>query len=350
MRAYNFCAGPATIPLPVLQQVKEELLEWKDVGASAMEISHRGEDFVQKILMPAQEKFRKLLNIPDNYEVLFISQGTSHQFAMVPLNLLGREGRTTAGYWDTGHWSKRAINEARRYAEINVSPLDNLQINSEAAYFHYTSNETINGIQIHEVPDAGQVPLVTDMASEILSRPLDINRFGIIYAGAQKNIGPSGLTVVIIRKDLIGHAKDFTPTLYNYKTYADSQSLYHTPNTFAIYMAGLVFEWLLKQGGVEAIEKINQAKANKLYSTIDESHFYYNNVPEKYRSHMNVIFYCPTPELDKLFHETAHQSGLINLRGHKVVGGLRASIYNAMPYEGVEALTSFMKDFEKRYG
>jgi phosphoserine aminotransferase len=353
VRAFNFCAGPATIPLPVMLKVKEELLEFDQCGASVIEISHRSEDFIQRILMPAQANFRELLKIPENYEVLFLSQGTSHQFAMVPMNLLGMNGRHKADYWETGHWSKRAINEAVRYGEINVLPFlpsEAPKVDPHAAYFHYTSNETINGIQVHDVPETGEVPLVVDMASEILSRRIDVSRFGLIYAGAQKNIGPSGLTIVIIRKDLIGHAKEFTPTLYNYKTHADSQSLYNTANTFAVYMAGLVFEWLLAQGGVEAIEKINIKKARKLYETIDSTDFYRNEIPVKYRSQMNVVFYCPTPELDKRFIAHAHQEGLIYLRGHKVVGGLRASIYNAMPYEGVEALAAFMKDFEKRYG
>jgi phosphoserine aminotransferase len=269
---------------------------------------------------------------------------------MVPLNLLDRKPNDTADYFHTGIWSGKALKEAQRYGNISVSTLEDLSVNSASAYVHYTPNETIEGIQFHTIPDVGNIPLVADMSSEILSKPLDINKFGLIYAGAQKNIGPSGLSIVIIREDLVGHAKAFTPTLYNYQTYVDSKSLYNTPNTFAIYLAGIAFEWLLKNGGVEEIAQHNSHKAKKLYDYIDSSNFYNNKVSQNYRSNMNVVFYTPNADLDKLFVEKATQTNLINLKGHNAIGGLRASIYNAMPQEGVDALIDFMKDFEKHYG
>jgi phosphoserine aminotransferase len=353
MRAYNFCSGPAMIPTEVLEQLKSELLDWQKLGTSAFEISHRSKEYMERILFPAEENFRKLLNIPKNYHVLFTSFGASHHFTMVPLNLLERNNKSnTACYIETGIWARKAIKEAVRYGNIKLAQYNNLSasLNSDLSYVHYTPNETIEGFQIHDTPETQNIPLVADMSSEILSRPLDINKFGLIYAGAQKNIGPSGLSLVIIRDDLAGHAKSHTPTLYNYQTYIDSQSLYHTPNTFAVYLAGLVFEWLLKNGGVEAIAKHNRNKANKIYDFLDNSSFYKNKVDKNYRSNMNVVFYTPSDELDKLFSEKAAEQNLINLKGHSVVGGLRASIYNAMPEQGVDALVNFMKDFETRYG
>ncbi len=348
-RAYNFCSGPAMIPTEVLERVKSEILDWNNIGASAFEISHRGKDYLEKVIEPAEHHFRQLLNIPKNYHVLFTSFGASHHFAMVPLNLLDRSKNNTACYIDSGIWSGKAIKEAQRYGNIILKKFEDFKSQSDYSYIHYTPNETIEGIQFHDIPKTGDVPLVADMSSEILSKPIDIKKFGLIYAGAQKNIAPAGLSLVIMRDDLVGFAKSFTPTLYNYKTYVDSQSLYHTPNTFGIYLAGLAFEWLLKQGGVEAITKINQRKAQKLYDYLDSTDFYKNSVDKKYRSVMNIVFYTPNAELDKLFVEESTKAHLINLKGHKAVGGLRASIYNAMPEAGVDALINFMKDFEKRY-
>lgn len=362
-RPYNFCAGPATIPEAVMKRAQKELLDWQGRGTSVMEISHRSPDFMKHVLTPARENLKKLLNIPDNYHVLFITAGTSHQFAMVPMNLLNLNPNNTADYFYTGTWSGKAINEAKKYGDIRIAlsteetgfkKMPNthtpFQVNKEAAFVHYTPNETIHGFQFHEIPETDSIPLVADMSSEILSRPLEVSRFGLIYAGTQKNIGPSGLTLVILREDLVGYAKKFTPTLYNYKTYIESDSLYHTPNTFAIYMAGCVFEWILAQGGLAAMEFINQRKAEMLYKTIDHSGFYMNKVDASNRSRMNVIFNLPSAELDAMFVQEAQQHQLLNLKGHKAIGGIRASIYNAMPLEGVMALVEFMKSFEKKYG
>jgi len=365
-RVYNFCAGPSTIAEAVLKRAQSELLDWRGHGTSVMEISHRGDIFIDDVLRPAEANLRKLLNISDDYEVLFISAGTSHQFSMVPLNLLERKKNQIADYFYTGIWSGKAIKEAQRYGEINIAlncedsqfshiPCSTTwQLHPDASYVHYTPNETIGGLEFHEIPNVGNgddnIPLVADMSSTILSRPIDVNRFGLIYAGAQKNIGPAGLTIVIVRKNLLGYAKSTTPNFYNYVTYAKQQSVANTPATFAIYLSGLVFEWLLDQGGLENIGKINSRKAQKLYAQIDNSGFYRNPININYRSWMNVIFYLPTPELDTLFAKEAHQAGLVNLKGHKAIGGIRASIYNAMPEAGVEALIGFMQDFEKQYG
>lgn len=348
MRAYNFCPGPAMIPTEVLEQLKAELLDWHNTGAAVFEISHRSKDFIENVLEPAEANLRQLLHIPKNYHVLFTSLGSSHHFAMAPLNLLDRHKNNTACYIDSGIWSRKAIKEAERYGNIQIAGVDS-SFNTDFSYIHYTPNETIEGFQLHDIPQAGEVPLIADMTSEILSKPIDIPRYGLIYAGAQKNIGPSGLSIAILRDDLVDFAKPFTPTLYNYKTYVDSQSLYHTPNTFGIYLANLSFEWLLKQGGVESIATVNQRKAQKLYDYIDSADFYKNTVDKRYRSIMNVVFYTPKPEWDAVFIEEATKHQLINLKGHKVVGGIRASIYNAMPEAGVDALIHFMKDFEKRH-
>ena len=338
------------IPTQVLEQLQSELLDWQKLGTSAFEISHRSKEYMERILEPAEANFRKLLHIPKNYHVLFTSFGASHHFAMVPLNLLERKNNNTAGYIQSGVWSKKAITEAQRYGNIKLYGFDETNYSTELSYLHYTPNETIAGFQIHAVPETKDIPLVADMSSEILSKPLEVNKYGLIYAGAQKNIGPSGLSIVIIRNDLVGQAKSSTPTLYNYQTYVDSKSLYHTPNTFGVYLAGLVFEWLLKNGGVEEMAKCNIRKANKLYDCIDSSLFYKNKVDKNYRSIMNVVFYTPTEELDALFVKKSAEHNLINLKGHSVVGGLRASIYNAMPEAGVDALVDFMKDFETHYG
>jgi phosphoserine aminotransferase len=361
-RAYNFCAGPAAMPEPVLKRAREELLNWQHCGASVMEISHRSPDFIEKILMPAENNLRRLMDIPDNYKVLFVSTGASHQFAMVPLNLLDLQPAQQADYFHTGVWSGKAIKEAQRYGSIHIAlsseknnftdidPPSKWTLNPHASYIHYTPNETVHGLAFQEIPQTGSVPLVADMSSMILSRKIDVNRFGLIYAGGQKNIGPSGLTIVIIREDLAGKAKSFTPALYNYQTYIEHHSLFNTPATFSIYLAGLCFEWLLSLGGVETIARINQRKAEKLYQMIDQTDFYHNPVNPAYRSEMNVIFYLASPELDTLFVKESTDAGLIFLKGHKLIGGIRASLYNAMPESGVEALIEFMKNFEKRYG
>lgn len=367
MRVYNFSAGPAAIPEAVLKRVQEELLDWQGRGTSVMEISHRSAEFMEKVLFTAEANLRKLMNIPENYKILFTSCGTSHHFSMIPLNLLDLKSHHQADYFYTGIWSGKAIKEAQRYGDINIavnseknnftdidSPQD-WKLNPKASYVHYTPNETVHGLEFQDTPKMidNTIPLVADMSSMILSREIDINQFGLIYAGAQKNIGPSGLSIVIIREDLLGFAKPFTPNLYNYKTYSDNQSLFNTPATFAIYMAGLCFEWLLGLGGVAEVEKINQAKSQKLYSYIDKTDFYTNPVNPKYRSHMNVIFYLPKSEddiLTKLFVEESTKTGLAYLRGHKAIGGIRASIYNAMPESGVDKLIEFMKVFEKKYG
>ncbi len=357
-RVCNFSAGPATLPEAVLQQAADEMLDWHGSGMSVMEMSHRGKEFTD-IITTAESDLRELMDIPDQYKVLFLQGGASLQFSMVPLNLT-RPGES-ADYINTGSWSKKAIAEAERYCSVNIagsSADDNftwiptqeqLQLNADAAYCHITTNNTIFGTEYHELPDTGEVPLVADMSSNILSRPIDVSRFGLIYAGAQKNIGPSGLTVVIVREDLIGSAREATPRMLDYKTHADAGSCYNTPPTYGIYMAGLVFKHLLKLGGLKAVENLNRRKAAKLYTAIDENEFYNSPVRRQDRSTMNVPFTLAKPELDKTFLEKAESKGLVNLKGHRSVGGMRASIYNAMPEEGIDALIEFMKEFSERY-
>ncbi len=354
-RVYNFSAGPAMLPEEVLQQAREELLDWRGSGMSVMEMSHRGKEFMS-IAAQAEASLRELMAIPDHYKVLFLQGGASSQFAMVPLNLLGGKGR--ADYVDTGSWSKKAISEARRYCEVNIAcateyrapSQDELQLDPDAAYLHYTPNETIAGVEFPYIPDAGEVPLVADMSSTILSRPLDVSRFGVIYAGAQKNIGPAGLTVVIVREDLLGEPRSGTPTMFSYRIHAENGSMYNTPPTYAWYLAGLVFDWIKRKGGLEAMARINRRKAEKLYAAIDGSDFYHNPVDRGSRSWMNVPFTLADPSLDDTFLAEAKKHGLVTLKGHRSVGGMRASIYNAMPEEGVDALVAFMAAFEKRYG
>ncbi len=356
-RVYNFSAGPAALPEAVLKQAQEELLDWHGTGMSVMEMSHRGKAFMS-IAQEAEADLRELMEIPDDYKVLFLQGGASTQFAMVPLNLMGRTGR--ADYINTGSWSKKAIAEGGRYGEVKViadtaadftvPDADSLEISPDAAYLHYTPNETIQGVEFPYVPESGEVPLVADMSSTILSRPVDVSRFGIIYAGAQKNVGPAGLTLVIVREDLIGHAPESCPAMLNYKIHADAGSMYNTPPTYAWYLAGLVFKWLKEQGGLEVMAVINERKAEALYAAIDESDFYHNPVDPECRSWMNVPFTLANPELDGLFLEEASKAGLETLKGHRSVGGMRASIYNAMPEEGVQALIDFMKEFERRHG
>jgi phosphoserine aminotransferase len=357
MRAFNFSPGPAVLPLPVLEQTQGELLDWHDSGMSVMEISHRGKAFTQ-VAEEAEADLRGLLSVPANYRVLFLQGGASAQFSLVPMNLAAPH--STVDYVNTGHWSHRAIEEAARYCTVHVAgdaggnytrvpPQSELRLSDDAAYAHYTPNETISGVEFGYIPETGRVPLVADMSSSILSRPIDVSRFGLIYAGAQKNIGPSGLTVVIVRDDLIGRARAETPRVFDYKAVADNQSMLNTPPTFAWYMAGLVFKWLKQTGGLAAAGERNRIKAQTLYAAIDASQFYRNPIAKDSRSWMNVTFTLKKPELDGAFLAAADDAGLHGLKGHRVLGGMRASIYNAMPLHGVEALIAFMREFERRH-
>ncbi len=358
-RVYNFSAGPAMLPVEVIEKAASEMSDYRGTGMSVMEMSHRSKEF-GCIAEKAEADLREILNIPDNYKVLFLQGGASSQFAMVPMNLL--RGKKTADYINTGYWSKKAIAEAKRFCEVNIAatsedtnfttipPRDSWNLNPDAAYVHFTPNETIGGVEFHEVPDVGDVPLVADMSSTILSRPIDVSRFGLIYAGAQKNIGPAGITIVIVREDLIGQTITNTPTMFDYATHAKANSMYNTPPTYSWYIAGLVFEWIKGKGGLNRMAEINRRKAEKLYSFIDNSDFYNNPVDPSCRSWMNIPFTLKNPELDGKFLELAKEEGLVNLKGHRSVGGMRASIYNAMPEEGVDALIDFMKNFEVKYG
>nr|WP_249330052.1 3-phosphoserine/phosphohydroxythreonine transaminase [Stutzerimonas balearica] len=358
-RAFNFCAGPAALPTAVLERAQAELLDWQGLGLSVMEMSHRSDAYVA-IASKAEQDLRDLLTIPDNYKVLFLQGGASQQFAEIPLNLLPESG--VADYIDTGIWSRKAIEEARRFGQVNVAasakPYDYFsipgqnewQLSERAAYLHYASNETIGGVQFDWVPEVGETPLVVDMSSDILSRSIDVSRYGLIYAGAQKNIGPSGLVVVIVREDLLGRARSSCPTMLDYKVAADNGSMYNTPATFSWYLAGLVFEWLKEQGGVEAMEARNRAKKDLLYSFIDSSEFYANPIAPNARSWMNVPFRLADERLDKAFLAGADARGLLNLKGHRSVGGMRASIYNAVGLDAVEALVAYMGEFEKEHG
>lgn len=359
MRAYNFCAGPAALPEVVLQQAQAELLDYQGKGLSVMEMSHRSADYVA-IAEQAEQDLRDLMNIPSNYKVLFLQGGASQQFSMIPLNLL--RGKTTADYVNTGMWSDKAIKEAKKFCQVNVVASDEAnnfravpafeswQVNPQAAYLHYTPNETIHGVQFDFVPESN-VPLVADYSSIILAEPIDVSKFGLIYAGAQKNIGPAGLVVVIVREDLLGDVVKGTPTMLDYKIHADNGSMYNTPSTYAWYLSGLVFKWLKAQGGLSNMAQINHRKAAKLYAAIDNSGgFYSNPVAIANRSMMNVPFVLADASLDKAFLKEAEANHLLNLAGHRSVGGMRASIYNAVPEEGVDALISFMADFAKRNG
>ena len=357
-RIYNFSAGPAVLPEEVLARARDELVDWRGKGMSVMEMSHRGKDFMS-IAAQAEQDLRELMAIPANYKVLFLQGGASLQFSMIPLNLLG--AKKTADYFNTGAWSQKAIAEAKRYCQVNVCasseatrfssvpPRSEWKLNPDAAYVHYTPNETIGGVEFAEIPDTGNVPLVADLSSTILSRPVDVARFALIYAGAQKNIGPAGLTVVIVRDDLIGKALPNTPIMLDYKTHSDNESMYNTPPTYAWYIAGLVFQWLKEKGGLQGMAVINKRKADALYAAIDSSSFYKNPVELRSRSWMNVPFTLAKPELDKTFCSEAAKAGLVALEGHRSVGGMRASIYNAMPEAGVAALISFMQEFERKY-
>jgi len=355
-RKFNFSAGPAMLPTAVIERAQAEMPEWNGSGMSVMEMSHRGKEYMS-IATRAEQNLREVMNIPEHYKVLFLQGGASSQFAMVPLNLLGE--KKSADYLNTGMWSKKAIAEAKRFCNVNIAAdtsdngftsvpaQEELQLNPDAAYVHYTPNETIGGVEFDYIPDTGDVPLVADMSSTILSRPFDVSRFGVIYAGAQKNIGPAGLTIVIIREDLLGKAKDSTPAMFNYQIHADNGSMYNTPPTYSWYMAGLVFEWIKEQGGLEAMAAVNKRKADKLYAAIDNSEFYANPVTKHARSWMNVPFTLADPALDADFLAGAAENGLITLKGHRSVGGMRASIYNAMPEAGVDALIAWMQEFER---
>jgi len=357
-RCYNFCAGPAALPESVLETARDELLDWHGKGLSLMEMSHRSPEVVG-VAERAEQTLRDLLGISSDYAVLFLQGGASTQFSAVPLNLLGDKG--SADYINTGQWSKKAIAEAKRYCTVNVAassedtnfstipPRDSWQLGADAAYLHYTPNETIGGVEYFWTPQV-DVPLVVDMSSTILSRPIRVEDYGVIYAGAQKNIGPAGLTLVIVRRDLLGSAYDKCPAMLNWQTAADNDSMYNTPPTFGLYLAGLVFDWLQAGGGLEAMELINRGKAQKLYAAIDDSGFYANPVELASRSLMNVPFTLADASLDKQFLQESEAAGLLNLKGHRSVGGMRASIYNAVSEAAVDALIAFMQDFEQRNG
>ncbi len=355
-RVYNFSAGPAVLPEEVLNQAREEILDWRGSGMSVMEMSHRGKEFVA-IAEQAETDLRELLAIPNHYKVLFLQGGASSQFAMAPMNLL--RGKNKADYINTGQWSKKAIAEAKRYATVNVAassendhftsapPQSEWHLDPQAAYVHYTPNETIGGVEFQWIPDSGAIPLIADMSSTLLSRPIDVSKYGLIYAGAQKNIGPAGLTVVIVREDLIGQPLPATPTMFDYQTHAKEASLYNTPPTYAWYLAGLVFAHLKRLGGLAAMAERNRRKAEKLYAAIDTSGFYKNPVRRDSRSWMNIPFTLADAALDEPFLKGAKSAGLIALKGHRSVGGMRASIYNAMPEQGVDALIAYMADFQQ---
>jgi phosphoserine aminotransferase len=361
VRVYNFASGPAALPLEVLEQARDELTDWHGSGMSVMEVSHRSKAFTA-VAEEAESTLRSLLAVPAGYQVLFLQGGATGQFAAIPMNLTAPGA--VADYVNTGAWSKKAIGEAKRLqVKVNVAGDEaassyttvpdqaGLELTPGAAYLHYTPNETIGGVEFPYVPQAGAgVPLVADMSSTILSRPIDIAKFGLIYAGAQKNIGPSGLCVVIVREDLLGKARPGTPAVWDYQAMAAEGSMLNTPPTFGWYVAGLVLKWVKAQGGVEAMGARNRAKAELLYGAIDESGYFRNPVAKSCRSWMNVPFTLPRPELEQTFLTEAKAAGLVSLEGHRSVGGMRASIYNAMPIEGVQALVAFMKDFQRRHG
>jgi phosphoserine aminotransferase len=359
VRVFNFAAGPATLPLEVLEQARDEMTDWQNSGMSVMEVSHRSKAFVA-VAQQAEADLRELMGIPENYKVLFLQGGATGQFAAIPLNLTTPD--SLVELVNTGAWSKKAISEARKYCRVNViadeaasnystvpDPVA-LRVDPQAAYLHYTPNETIGGVEFPYVPQTGSVPLVADMSSTILSRPIDVSKFGLIYAGAQKNIGPSGICVVIVRDDLVGRARPVTPSIWDYEAMAKDGSMLNTPPTFGIYVAGLVFKWLKKAGGLAAVGERNRQKAERLYAAIDGSGYYRNPVARHCRSWMNVPFTIPNPDLEKTFCAEAAKAGLMNLEGHRSVGGMRASIYNAMSLEGVDALIAFMRDFQQRHG
>ncbi|HLD17057.1 MAG TPA: 3-phosphoserine/phosphohydroxythreonine transaminase [Coxiellaceae bacterium] len=354
-RVYNFSAGPGTIPENVLQQVQAELLDWRGIGYSVMEMSHRSKEFIA-IAEEITQDVKKLLQVPDNYAILFMPGGGRGQFAAVPMNLLG--GAAEGGYAVTGSWSRLAAQEAERYCKIwrvtdessngftTLTPVNEWKLHSRLPYIHYTENETIHGVEFHDIPAVGDIPLICDMSSNILSKPVDISRFGLLYACAQKNMGPAGITLVIVRKDLLNKALPATPTVLHYKSFAENENMPHTPPTFNWYVLGLVVKWVMAQGGLETMAKLAERKSQKLYQVIDQSKLYVNDVTPLYRSRMNVVFHLRDAQLTDRFVEEAKKVGLANLKGHREVGGIRASIYNAMPEAGVDALVEFMKNFE----
>jgi len=358
-RVFNFSAGPAVLPEAVLSMAAGEMLDWHGSGMSVMEMSHRGKEFIS-IHAEAEADLRELLAVPKNYKVLFLQGGAIAENAIVPMNLL--RGRTVADYVNTGEWSKKSIKEAKKYCTVNVAASgedrgftyiparETWKLSKDAGYVHICSNETIGGIEYHWTPDTGDVPLAADMSSHILSRPVDVARYGLIYAGAQKNIGPAGLTIVIVRDDLIGQALPITPSAFDYKQQADNDSMLNTPPTYGVYVAGLVFKWLKEQGGLAEVEKRNVAKAKLLYDYLDQSRFFVSPVARQDRSRMNVPFKLKSEALDEEFLKGAKQRAMVQLKGHRSVGGMRASIYNAMPIEGVKALVEYLREFEAKHG
>lgn len=358
-RVFNFSAGPATLPESVLRQAADEMLDWHGSGMSVMEMSHRGKEFIA-IHAEAEKLLRELLEVPANYRVLFMQGGAIGENAIVPMNLL--RGRSGADYIDTGEWSKKSIKEAKKYCKVNVAASgeeggytsvprqETWKLDRDAAYVHVCSNETIGGVEYNWTPDTGDVPLVADMSSNFMSRPVDVSRYGLIYAGAQKNVGPAGVTIVVVRDDLIGHALPITPSAFNYKIQAENDSMFNTPPTYAIYIAGLMFNWIKAQGGLTAMETHNRKKAAVLYDYLETTSFFYNPVARDDRSLMNVPFKLRDESLDEAFLKGAQARGMVQLKGHRSVGGMRASIYNAMPIAGVSALVAYMKEFEASHG
>jgi phosphoserine aminotransferase len=359
MRVFNFSAGPAVLPDVVLQQAAAEMLDWHGSGMSVMEMSHRGKEFIS-IADKAEADLRALLAIPANHQVLFLQGGAIAENAIVPMNLL--QGRSVADYVNTGEWSKKSLKEAKKYCTVNIAASaedrqftyvparETWRLTPGAAYVHVCTNETIGGVEYHWTPDTGDIPLVADMSSHILSRAIDVAKYGVIYGGAQKNVGPAGLTLVIVRDDLLDRALPITPSAFHWKAQAEADSMVNTPATYSIYVAGLVFEWLLAQGGVAAIERANIAKASLLYDYLDQTSFYKNPVRKEDRSRMNVPFKLHDPSLDEEFLKGAKENGMVQLKGHRAVGGMRASIYNAMPMAGVRTLVEYMREFERRHG
>lgn len=359
-RVFNFAPGPATLPEEVLQQAAKDILNWQGLGMGVMEVSHRGKPFMA-CYEEAVADLRDLMQIPDHYAVLFLQGGAIGENAAIPMNLMGLAlNGPKADFIVTGIWTEKSVKEAQKYGQAHIAATSQAQnyttiperkdwqLSSDAAYVHICSNETIGGLEYPDTPDVGKVPLVADISSHMLSRKMDVNRYGVLFGGAQKNIGPAGMTIVIVRKDLLGHAMPITPTVWDWTKQAENDSMLNTPPTFAIYLAGQVFKWLKRQGGVDTIEKINIAKAKLLYETLDQSSLYECRVDERYRSRMNVTFYLKDESLQERFLAESTAAGLAGLKGHKSVGGMRASIYNAMPLEGVQALTHFLKEFERR--
>ena len=358
-RVYNFSAGPSMLPLSALERAGSEITNYRGSGMSVMEMSHRSKVFVQ-IFEETQEKLRRIMNVPEGYKIMFLQNGASGQFSMIPLNLIGQTGK--ADYAVTGNFSNLAYKEAKKYGQINLAASsedrghsyipgqDQLKLDPDASYFYYCANNTIYGTEWNYVPDTGSVPLVCDMSSDILSMPVDVSKYGIIYAGAQKNMAPAGLTVVIIREDLAGHELPYTPLMMNYKTMIDKDSMYNTPPCWCIYMLGLTLDWVMEQGGVEGMEKLKKLRSGMLYDTLDASRLFHCHAEKTARSGMNVTFRTGSDEMDAKFVQEAAAAGFVNLKGHRKVGGMRASIYNAMPVEGVEKLCDFIREFEKKNG